>query len=551
MKRLLIKKRTLWAIGLSGLLLLSFSEPVNRYFEIARNLDILAGVFREVNALYVDEVNPNTLMRTGIDAMLASLDPFTVYVPESEVEDFRTMNTGQYGGIGAATREMNGKIIITMLYEGYPAFRGGLRIGDEVIKMDEVEVSKITIDQANQLMHGQVGTPVSLTVRRLGVKDPIRLQFKREKIKVSNVPYFGMIGTDMGYIRLTNFTPDAGKEVKQAVTSLKGSGAKGIILDLRENPGGLLNEAVNICNIFLPKGKLVVTMKGKIAEFNSTYLTEAAPTDMEIPVAVIINRNSASASEIVAGTLQDYDRGVVIGEKSYGKGLVQLTRQLGFNAQVRITTAKYYTPTGRCIQVLDYSHRRPDGSVGSVPDSLKKAFKTTNGRTVYDGGGIDPDINIANNGGSPLGEALLNQGLLFDYATLYASRHATIGEARNFSLSDAEYQEFVAWVKTRSYTYESPLEEQIQQLRKTAKAERFYDELKADLDALQARLSEGRKNDLVLYREEVKHLLEEEIAGRYFMERGQVEVSFKDDPEVVKAAEILGNAAQLAKILNR
>lgn len=551
MKRLLLKKRTLWAIGLSGLLLLSFSEPVNRYFEIARNLDILAGVFREVNALYVDEVNPNTLMRTGIDAMLASLDPFTVYVPESEVEDFRTMNTGQYGGIGAATREMNGKIIITMLYEGYPAFRGGLRIGDEVIKMDEVEVSKITIDQANQLMHGQVGTPVSLTVRRLGVKDPIRLQFKREKIKVSNVPYFGMIGTDMGYIRLTNFTPDAGKEVKQAVTSLKGSGAKGIILDLRENPGGLLNEAVNICNIFLPKGKLVVTMKGKIAEFNSTYLTEVAPTDMEIPVAVIINRNSASASEIVAGTLQDYDRGVVIGEKSYGKGLVQLTRQLGFNAQVRITTAKYYTPTGRCIQVLDYSHRRPDGSVGSVPDSLKKAFKTTNGRTVYDGGGIDPDINIANNGGSPLGEALLNQGLLFDYATLYASRHATIGEARNFSLSDAEYQEFVAWVKTRSYTYESPLEEQIQQLRKTAKAERFYDELKADLDALQARLSEGRKNDLVLYREEVKHLLEEEIAGRYFMERGQVEVSFKDDPEVVKAAEILGNAAQLAKILNR
>lgn len=551
MKRLLIKKRTLWAIGLSGLLLLSFSEPVNRYFEIARNLDILAGVFREVNALYVDEVNPNTLMRTGIDAMLASLDPFTNYIPESEVEDFRTLNTGQYGGIGAVTREMNGKTIITMLYEGYPAFRGGLRIGDEVIKMDEVELSKITIDQANQLMHGQVGTPVSLTVRRLGVKDPIRLQFKREKIKVSNVPYFGMIGTDMGYIRLTNFTPDAGKEVKQAVTSLKSSGAKGIILDLRENPGGLLNEAVNICNIFLPKGKLVVTMKGKIAEFNSTYLTEAAPTDLEIPVAVIINRNSASASEIVAGTLQDYDRGVVIGEKSYGKGLVQLTRQLGFNAQVKITTAKYYTPTGRCIQVLDYSHRRADGSVGSVPDSLKKAFKTTHGRTVYDGGGIDPDINVTNNDRSPLSEALLNQGLLFDYATQYASRHATIGEARNFTLSDAEYQEFVAWVKTRSYTYESPLEEQIKQLRKTAKAERFYDELKADLDALQARLSEGRKNDLVLYRDEVRHLLEEEIAGRYFLERGQVEVTFKDDPEVVKAAEILGNAAQLAKVLNR
>ena len=404
-----MKKWVVLGVVISGFVFFSFTAPADRYFEIAKNLDIFASLFREINTLYVDEVNPNTLMRTGIDAMLASLDPFTNYIPENEVEDFRTLNTGQYGGIGAVTREIGGRTIVTMMYEGYPAFRGGLRIGDEVVRMDEVELSKITTEQANQLMHGQVGTPVSLTVRRFGVKDPIKLSFKREKIKISNVPYFGMVAGGFGYVRLTNFTPDAGKEVRNAVVSLKESGAKGIILDLRENPGGLLSEAVNICNIFLPKGKLVVTMKGKIAEYNSTYMTESSPIDLEIPLSVIINRNSASASEIVAGTLQDYDRAVIIGEKSYGKGLVQLTRQLGYNSQIKITTAKYYTPTGRCIQVLDYSHRRADGSVGSVPDSLKKIFKTTNGRTVYDGGGIDPDLIIEDTPMAPIALTLRSQ----------------------------------------------------------------------------------------------------------------------------------------------
>lgn len=546
-----MKKRAALAIAVLGLVFLSFTPTADRYFEIAKNLEIFASAFREINTYYVDEVNPNTLMRTGIDAMLESLDPFTSYIPESEVEDFRTLNTGQYGGIGAVTREFDGRTIITMMYEGYPAYRGGLRIGDEIIKMDEVDLSKLTIEQENQLMHGQVGTPVTLVVKRLGVKDPIKLSFKREKIKISNVPYFGMIGTNTGYLRLTNFTPDAGKEVRHAVVALKESGAKSVILDLRENPGGLLNEAVNICNIFLPKGQLVVTMKGKIPEFNSTYQTESAPTDLEMPVAVVVNRNSASASEIVAGTLQDYDRGIVVGEKSYGKGLVQLTRQVGYNSQVRITTAKYYTPTGRCIQVLDYSHRRQDGSVGSVPDSLKKPFKTTNGRTVYDGGGIDPDVAIPHEGLAPVSEALLSQGLIFDYATLYASKHATIGEARNFTLSEADYQEFVGWVKTKTYTYQSPLEEQLQQVKTAAKRERLYDELKPQLDQLQSRLSEGRKNDLNVYKDELRHLLEEEIVGRYFMERGRVEVTFKDDPEIKRAAELLNTPGQYKKILSK
>ena len=545
MKRLL-------AVGavISAIFLLSFSPPADRYFEIAKNLDIFATLFREVNTLYVDEVNPNTLMKTGIDAMLASLDPFTNYIPDDEVEDYRTTNTGQYGGIGAVTREVNKRTVVTMIYEGYPAFKGGLKIGDEVIKMDEVELSKITVEQANHLMRGQVGTPVSLTVKRYGVKDFIKLQFKREKIKISNVPYFGMMAGNMGYVQLTNFTPDAGKEVRNAVASLKESGAKGIILDLRENPGGLLNEAVNICNIFIPKGKLVVTMKGKIEKYNSAYETLNAPTDLDIPVAILINRGSASASEIVAGTLQDYDRAVIVGEKSYGKGLVQLTRPVGYNSQIKITTAKYYTPTGRCIQVLDYSHRRPDGSVGSIPDSIKKTFKTTRGRTVYDGGGVDPDVLLENYSLAPVTQALYVDGFLFDFATIYASKHVTIGEARNFSLTDPEYQEFVNWIRTKEYKYHSPLELQLNQLITSAKTERLYEDLRPQIDQLQARISESRKNDLATFKDQIKALLEAEITGRYYLERGQVEVSFKDDLEIRKSVEILNNAAQYRKILN-
>lgn len=537
-------------IVISGLLFLSFSPTADRYFEIAKNLDIFATAFREINKYYVDDVNPNTLMRSGIDAMLESLDPFTNYIPESDLEDFRQYSTGQYGGIGATTREINGKTIVTMMYEGYPAYRGGLRIGDELLKMDEVDLSRLTLEQENQLMHGQVGSTVTILVKRLGVKDPIKLTFKREKVKISNVPYYGMIPGNIGYIRLTNFTPDAGKEVRHAVVSLKESGAKAIVLDLRENPGGLLNEAVNICNIFLPKEQLVVKMKGKLAEFNADYLTENAPVDLEIPVAVVVNRNSASASEIVAGTLQDYDRGIIVGEKSYGKGLVQLTRPVGNNAQVKITTAKYYTPTGRCIQVLDYSHRRSDGSVGSIPDSLKKAFKTTHGRTVYDGGGIDPDVDIPHNEPAAISMALLSQDLIFDYATLYASRHATIGEAKNFSLSEEDYQDFATWVKMQPFKYQSPIEDQLRKLKVIAKQERLLDELKPPIEQLEARLAESRKNDLTVYKSELRRFLQEEIVGRYFMERGRVEVAFKDDPEIRRAADVLTARADYRKILN-
>lgn len=529
--------------------LISFTQPAERYFEIAKNLDIFASLFKEVNALYVDEINPNKAIRTGIDAMLNSLDPYTNYISEDEVEDYRTLNTGQYGGIGAVTRHINNRTVVTMVYENYPAYKNGLRIGDEVIKMDGIEIEPLTMDEANHLMRGQVGTPVKLTVKRFGQEDLIDIEFKREKIKISNVPYFGMLSDNTGYVQLTEFTPEAGKEVKNAVVSLKEKGAKYLILDLRGNPGGLLLEAVNICNIFIPKGKKVVDTKGKLEESNITYETLNAPVDLEIPVVVIINRGSASASEIVAGTLQDYDRAVVLGERSYGKGLVQVGRPLSYNSQVKITTAKYYTPTGRCIQVLDYSHRREDGSVASIPDSLKKEFRTTRGRKVYDGGGIDPDVKVEAQEASTLTQVLYGKGYIFDYATQYAANHPTLPEVKNFSLTDQEYLEFVAWMKGKNYQTQSLIEAELNELMEEAKREKFYNELKPQLDQIKARLADSHKNELVHHKDQIKQLLEKDIASRYYFEKGSVESGFKYDTEIKAAVTLLNNTTEYKNIL--
>jgi carboxyl-terminal processing protease len=546
-----MKKRILYPVLLVITLgALSFTKPAERYFEIAKNLDIFATLFKEVNALYVDEVNPNTLVRTGIDAMLQSLDPYTNYIPEDEVEDFRTINTGQYGGIGAITREIGNRTVVTMIMEGYGAQRGGLKIGDEVLKIDDHELAKLSREQSSQLMKGQVGTPVTLTIKRIGVEQPIRLEFKREKIKVNNVPYFGMIGKDIAYIHLSDFTPDAGKEVKNALTALKDQGAKGVILDLRGNPGGLLIEAVNITNLFLPKGKMVVSTKGKIPENNLSYETLNNPTDTDIPVAVLINRGSASASEIVAGTLQDYDRGVILGEKSYGKGLVQVSRPLSYNSQLKVTTAKYYTPTGRCIQVLDYAHRRDDGSIGSIPDSLKRTFKTTNGRVVYDGGGIDPDIKVQPNEAHPLTQVLYEKGFIFDFANHYVHQHPQPVDARNWSLTDDEYAQFVTWMKAKNYTYKSYLEFGLQQFTEEAKKEKYYNDLKAQIDQINNRIAESKKNELMLYKDQIKMLLEEEIVSHFHLEKGSIETGFKYDQDVKRATEVLHNPAQYKKVLN-
>ncbi|MCZ8354263.1 MAG: S41 family peptidase [Cyclobacteriaceae bacterium] len=547
----MMKKRYFIPIALVVILLvMANTKPADRYFEIAKNLDVFATLFKEVNNNYVDEVNPNTLMRSGIDAMLASLDPYTNYIPEDEIESYRTQNTGQYGGIGAITRQIGKRTVVTLVMTGFPAEKGGLKVGDEVLKIDEKNLAEITQEEAGNLMKGQLGTAVNLTIKRPGVEKPFVLSFKRDKIKVSNVPHYASVTTETGYIQLTDFTPDAGKEVRQALISLKEKGIKNLILDLRGNPGGLLQEAVNICNLFLPKGVTVVETKGKIKEHNVTYKTLNPPVDLEIPVIVLIDRGSASASEIVAGTLQDYDRAIVLGEKSFGKGLVQINRDLSYNSKLKITTAKYYTPSGRCIQVLDYTHRRPDGSVASIPDSLKRPFKTSKGRTVYDGGGIDPDVVVKNKEIHPVVQTLYINGHLFDFATQYAYSHAVPSSPAAFSLSDADYNQFVQWMKGKTYRYETEADRALQELKEQAKQEQNLATLKPEIDKIESVLAEKKKNDLMVYKQEIKQFIESEILTHYFAEKGNVEAGFKYDNELSESIQLLKNPTKCKQILD-
>jgi carboxyl-terminal processing protease len=542
----------IWILPFSVLLLiasLAFTSPGERYFEIAKNLDIFATLFKEVNALYVDEVNPNRAIKTGIDAMLASLDPYTNYIPEDDIEDFRTQSTGQYGGIGALTSKIDGKIKIVMVMEGYSAQKNGLKIGDEVLKIDNIDITSLNREEASDLMKGQANSEVSITVKRYSEPDPIVLKFKREKVKINNVPYYGMVTGDIGYLKLSEFTLDAGKEVKNAVTKLKTEGAKKIILDLRGNPGGLLMEAVNITNVFLPKGKEVVATKGKIADNNQVYKTLNQPVDIDIPLVVLINSGSASASEIVAGTIQDYDRGIIIGQKSFGKGLVQITRPLTYNAQLKVTTAKYYTPSGRCIQALDYSHRNEDGSVGKVPDSLKAEFKTINGRSVYDGGGIDPDYSIKKETLSPIAFTLYTKGFIFDFGTEYYYKHPTIADAKAFKLTDSEYDSFKKWLDGKDYTYTTQVESNLKKLEENALEENYYEDIKDHLEQLKTTLNQSKTNDLDDFKLQIKALIEGDITSRYYLERGSIESSFDADEDITEAINILNNKEKYSKAL--
>ncbi|HTH56722.1 MAG TPA: S41 family peptidase [Cyclobacteriaceae bacterium] len=535
-------------IGVAGLVLFSFTPPGDRFFELAKNLEIFSSLFREVNALYVDDINPNIAARHGIDAMLNSLDPYTNYIPEDEVEDYRTQNTGQYGGIGATTINIGARTVVNMVFENYPAYKNGLRIGDEIIKINGIDLSKISPDESGRLMKGQIGSPVKVSVKRFGHGQLIDLEFKREKIKINSVPYFGMVpGTDIGLVQLTEFTAECSKELKKGIQSLKEQGAKKLILDIRGNPGGHLNEAVDICNFFIPKEKLVVATKGKSEQ--RYYDTQNNPIDETIPVAILINRGSASASEIVAGTLQDYDRAVVIGERSYGKGLVQMGKPFIYNSYVKITTAKYYTPSGRCIQVLDYTHRREDGSVASVPDSVKKEFKTTRGRVVHDGGGIEPDVVLPSDEKQGIALALNKQGFLFDYATEYATKRASIPVPKSFSLTNSEYSDFVNWMKGKKLDYKTTLEVELKELEEEASREKYLPVIKSQIDEVNKNLAEIHQNDLSVFKDEIKFLLEHEIVSRYYFEKGAAEFTLSRDEGVTRAVEVLNNEAGYKKIL--
>jgi carboxyl-terminal processing protease len=455
MKVNFLKRTRTWIIAMvitiAGFFSFSFTDD---YFEISRNMDIFATLFRELNIYYVDEVKPGDLMKKGIDSMLESLDPYTNYIPESEVEDYRFMTTGQYGGIGALIGQKGDNVVITDPYEGYPAQKADLRAGDVILEIDGKSIKGKKYDEISKILKGQPKTPVKLLVKREGEPAPIEKTVMRDEIKINSVPYFGMLDNEIGYIRLTGFTDNAGGEVRDALLELKSkNNVKSLVLDLRGNPGGLLNEAVNITNIFVNKGVDVVNTKGKVKEWDKTYKALNNPVDVDIPLVVLVNSGSASASEIVSGSIQDLDRGIIIGQRTFGKGLVQTTRPLSYNAQMKVTTAKYYIPSGRCIQALDYTHRNEDGSVGKVPDSLVSEFKTKNGRIVYDGGGVSPDFATETQYLSNIAQSLLTKQLIFDYATLYRVKNPTISSARSYRISDQEYNEFVAWLSDKEYDY--------------------------------------------------------------------------------------------------
>jgi carboxyl-terminal processing protease len=545
-------RRYKWPVLLAVMvaIVLAFRQPAERYFEVAKSLDIFATLFKEVNAYYVDEVDPQKLIRKGIDEMLQSLDPYTDYIPEDELEAFRITTTGQYGGIGAVIGVVNKKTVITHPYRNFPAFKSGIKVGDELLAVDGKSVQGKSTSEISAMLKGQAKTEVEVKVRRSGKKEDIVFKIKREKISISNVTYYEMVDKEIGYIKLDDFTPGASREVYDALERLKEKGAKKIILDLRDNPGGLLHEAVNIVSLFVPKGMEVVSTKGKAQDWNKKYSTLNNPVDTEIPIAVLTSGGSASAAEIVAGALQDYDRAVLIGEKTFGKGLVQTTRPLSYNAQLKVTTAKYYIPSGRCIQALDYAHRKEDGTVEKFADSLKVEFKTKAGRKVYDGGGLDPDVKIENKLLGPVAEALLNAGLIFEYASKYCAENQAQQNLGSFKLSDKEYQNFVSWIKEQKFQYITALEKSTKELMEAARKEAFYSQLENELNNLKNKVEESKANDFFRFKNEITELLEEQIAFHYELSEGLVEVSVARDPEIQEAKKVLNDSTAYKKMLS-
>ena len=542
-----MKKSVVFVFSL--LLALSTFAQEDKSFEIAKNLEIFANVYKNLHLYYVDDVDPGKTMKTAIDAMLASLDPYTNYYPESDMEDVKLQLLGQYGGIGALIHQKEKQIYIAQPYEGLPADKAGLRAGDRIVEVNGESTEGKTNADVSSALRGQAGTPLTLVVERDGKR--IEKKLTRAEIQLPNVPYYGMLKNNIGYIKLNEFTQGAAQHVRDAFKELKKQNPEmgGVILDLRGNGGGLMNEAVDIVNIWVKKGEVVVETKGKVASKNMKSITRMAPEDTQMPVAVLIDAYSASASEIVSGSLQDFDRAVIVGNRSFGKGLVQNILPMAYNNQMKVTVSKYYIPSGRCIQAIDYTHRDENGRAVKVPDSLKTAFKTRGGRVVYDGFGIEPDVEVEPEYMSSLAIALTQKFLVFDYVTEFVKQHPTIAPASQFEITDEIYDDFVKYLGDKEYSYNTLTENIIKELREVAGEEHYLESIENELKQMEQRFQDEKRSDLTTHRKEIALMLKSEILVRYYYEKGRTEGLLADDPDVVKAIEILADKEQYSKLL--
>lgn len=528
----------------------SFSQiEDDKYFEMNKAIETFGSVFKTLHSQYVDDINSGDLIKTAIDAMLAKLDPYTNYYPESDMEDVKLQLLGQYGGIGALIHYREGTTYISEPYEGLPAYKAGFKAGDAIISVDGESAKGKTSDQVREKLRGQAGSEIVLEVERGG--KIIKKTFRREDIQLPNVSYFGMIDKEVGYIKLNEFTKEASKNVQDAFENLKRQNMQYLILDLRGNGGGLLQEAVNIVNLFVDKGQVVVSTKAKTLEKNSTFKTTKKALDTKIPIVVLIDGTSASASEIVSGSLQDFDRAVIMGQCSFGKGLVQNILPLIYNSQMKVTVSKYYIPSGRCIQAIDYSHRDKSGKANKIPDSLRTAFKTKGGRTVYDGLGIEPDIKLEPKYASNIAITLISKFFCFDYATKFVKENPSIANAKEFEITDEIYNDFIEFLKDKDYSYTTTSEKILDNLLSSAKEEKLGENTLKEIEQIKTEIAEDKKDDLTKYQEEIKQLLLSEIVVRYYNQKGRIEALLKHDDEIKQAIQLLYDQKQYNKILGK
>ena len=541
------KKLIFISLFISSLTLLSFKSD---YFEIAKNLEIFTDLYKELNTYYVDETDPGKLIKSAMDEMLQTLDPYTNYIPESEIEDFQFMTTGQYGGIGAMITKRDEYVYISEPYEGFPAQKSGLMAGDKILEVNNISVKGKSTEEVSKLLKGQPNTNVSILIERKYINEPFEVSFKREKVTVGSVPYFGLLENNIGYVKLRSFTRNCSNDLKNAILKLKEQSATSLILDLRGNPGGLLNESVKIANFFVNQGEDIVSTKGKIKSWEKVYTATNKPIDTEIPLVVLIDQSSASASEIVSGSLQDLDRAVIVGKRSFGKGLVQQTRKLSYNSQLKLTVAKYYIPSGRCIQALDYSNRNEDGSVGKIADSLSTEFRTKNNRKVYDGGGITPDLVTESEVSSKILLSLFRERLFFDYATEYRLKNENILSAKDFKITDEKFLDFKNYLSDKEYQYETDTEKAYKKLKKVAEEENYFESMKNNFDLLVTKIDDAKRDDLEKNKDFIKEILANEIVSRYYYQKGRIQSSLNYDKDILQAITVLSDNTKYQQILS-